>query len=69
MVLEILVRLGRPREAIDLALEMDGWGTAGPPTLGELCQSAGDFGRLVEISRRRGDLLSFTAGLVQKRPG
>jgi hypothetical protein len=65
-VLEILVRLDRPREAVELSLELDGNGSLGSPiTLSELCQRAGEFSKLAEASRRRGDLLGFTAGLLQ----
>ncbi len=65
-VLEILTRLGRAREAVDLSLEMaDSPLETGTPSLGELCQRAGEFNRLAEVSRARGDLLGFAAGIVQ----
>jgi len=67
-VLEILTRLGRAREAVDLSLEMSGSPLeTGTPSLGELCQRAGEFTRLAEVSRARGDLLGFAAGLVQSK--
>jgi hypothetical protein len=34
------------------------------PTLFQLCQLAGDSGRLKELARERGDLLSFAAGAI-----
>jgi hypothetical protein len=39
------------------------------PPLPELCQKAGDFRPLVEVSHRRGDLVNYAAGLLQSRLG
>ncbi|MBI4584658.1 MAG: hypothetical protein HY717_11645 [Planctomycetes bacterium] len=68
-VLEVLARLGRLTEAIDLALafeSMPGAARCRAPNVYELCQLAGDFNRLAQIARERSDLVAFAAGLVQK---
>ncbi len=69
VVAEILVKLGRPMEAVDLAQELDPGGQSVPiSTLGEICQAAGEFRKLAEVSRKRGDLLYFAAAVVQGGP-
>ncbi len=68
-VLEVLARLGRWTLAIDLALAFEAMAGAGrcrAPSVYELCQQAGDFTRLAQIARERGDLVAFAAGLIQK---
>ena len=35
------------------------------PNALQLCQMAGDYGRLAEVSRQRRDLLSFAAATMQ----
>jgi hypothetical protein len=64
----LLVRRERFQEAMQLSL--DHLSSADPnqlacPTLFQLCQLAGDSARLKELAREQGDLLSFTAGVIQ----
>ena len=66
----LLSRLGRYREALDAlaALVPAGTQTSGfAPTMIELARLAGDYERLMEICESRGDLLGFTAGLVENQ--
>ena len=63
----LLVRLGRPREALEVAAEWFRPGvrlTGFAPNLLELARQAGAFDRLVEVARARGDLLTYATGLV-----
>jgi hypothetical protein len=67
VLVNLLVRVGRLDLAIDVAAEH----LAGIPesaltcpTTAQLCQRAGEPGRLVEIAREHGDLVDFTAGLL-----
>jgi hypothetical protein len=64
----LLVRLEHYAEAIDVSLEH--LRDADPaslscPSVFQLCQLAGDYSRLREVARERGDLLSFAAGAMQ----
>jgi hypothetical protein len=64
----LLARLGRYGEAIDISLEHLRDADASDlecPSLFQLCQMAGDYGRLRELARERGDLLYFAAGAMQ----
>ena len=64
----LLVRRERYKDAMQISLEYLS-GTApnqlACPTLFQLCQLAGDSGRLKELARDRGDLLTFAAGAIQ----
>jgi hypothetical protein len=65
--IDLLARCGKIQEAIDALIQMIPPGTQAlgiAPSLYELCQRAGDFSKLIESSRDRGDLLSFAAGVV-----
>jgi hypothetical protein len=67
----LLARLGRFQEAIQLSIER--LAEAGPdqlscPSLIQLCQLAGDFGQLRKLALERGDLLNFTAAMLQGAP-
>ncbi len=65
--IDLLARCGRLHAAMDALLTMVPAGTQAvgiAPSLYELCQRAGDFSKLIESSRERGDMLSFTAGIV-----
>ena len=64
----LLSKLGRHREALEAAGELipPGEQTSGfAPSLLELAGAAGDYSQLMDISRRRDDVLSFAAGLVE----
>ena len=66
----LLSRLGRHGEAIDALTSLLPEGarpSPQSPTLWELARRSGDFGRLMTISRQRGDLLGFTAGLLESQ--
>ena len=68
VLVNLLVRIGRPGEAADVALEH--LSEADPqfltcPNALQLCQMAGDYSRLAEVSRQRRDLLSFAAATMQ----
>lgn len=70
LLVNLLVRIGRPQEAADVALEH--LSKADPqfltcPNALQLCQMAGDYQRLAEVSRQRRDLLSFAAATMQSR--
>jgi hypothetical protein len=64
----LLVRLERYADAIDVSLEhlrdADPAGLTCPSAF-QLCQLAGDYSRLRELARERGDLLYFAAGAIQ----
>lgn len=68
----LLARTGRLNEALDEAarLQAPGKRTGGDlaPTIQELAQSAGDFTKLMSITKARGDLLGFAAGLTSTKP-
>ena len=68
VLVNLLVRIGRPGEAADVAverlMEADPQYLTCPNPL-QLCQMAGDYGRLAEVSRTRRDLLSFAAATMQ----
>jgi hypothetical protein len=59
--IELLLRLGRRAEALAAALEF----TPQLASVPHLCQMAGDFARLRDIARERGDLLGFAAAVIQ----
>ena len=65
----LLARLGRLDEAFDAAAQLlTGSRTTGfAPTLLELAQRSGNYARLQEISRQRGDLLGFMMGLAEQQ--
>lgn len=65
----LLARLNRYDEAIRATAELlpQGTRTSGfAPNLLELSRLSGDYEPLMRICRERGDLVSFTAGLVEK---
>lgn len=68
VLVNLLVRLDRPGEAADVALEH--LSEADPqfltcPNALQLCQMAQDYERLAEVARTRRDLLSFAAATMQ----
>ncbi len=72
VLVNLLVRLGRGGEAADVAVrhlsETDPQFLTCPNAL-QLCQMAGDYSRLADISRQRRDLLSFAAATMQQAAG
>ena len=68
----LLARLQRYDDALRAAIELfpAGVRTSGfAPNLLELARLAGDFEPLMELCRQRGDLVSFTAGLLEQAGG
>jgi hypothetical protein len=65
----LLARLGRLDEAFDTAAKfLAGGRTSGfAPSLLELAQRSGNYARLLEVSRQRGDVLGFTMALAEQR--
>lgn len=65
----LLSRLGRHAEAMEAASRwLAGRRSSGfAPSLLELARLSGRFDRLMELSRERGDLVSFAMGLVEAR--
>jgi hypothetical protein len=67
VLIELLVRLRRYTEAIQASLEFFPDSSAMPQSASaiQLCQMAGDYRQLRELARERGDLLAFTAAIIQ----
>jgi hypothetical protein len=68
VLIELLVRLGRYAEAIQASLEFFPSSSATPISCAsaiQLCQMAGDYRQLRELALKRGDLLAFTAAVIQ----
>lgn len=66
----LLARCGRFLEAIDASATLipPGQRTAGfAPTLIELSRAAGNYDRMLELCAERGDLIGYTAALVEAR--
>jgi len=65
----LLERLGRHREAVEAysryLSQADPQQLGSCPTIYELCQKLGDYRPLVDIAQRRGNLVDYTAGLIQ----
>ncbi|GBD37339.1 hypothetical protein HRbin36_02470 [bacterium HR36] len=65
----LLERLGRHREAVEAYSrylgQCDPQQLGSCPTIYELCQKLGDYRPLVDIAQRRGNLVDYTAGLIQ----
>ncbi len=66
----LLARLGRNQEALEAAarllsnVRVSGFA----PSLLELSQRVGSFNRLLEVSRERGDIVSYAMGLAEQHP-
>ncbi len=70
VLVNLLTQMNRPAEAVAAYARFLGNADARQlacPSLQELCEKAGDYRPLIEVSRRRGDLVNFTAGLLQTR--
>jgi len=71
VLVALLSRLGRYQEAVEV---FQRYLNDIPPdqlaclSIMQLCQMSGDAAMLQEVDRERGDLLSFTAGLIAERP-
>jgi hypothetical protein len=68
--IDLLGRVGRPKDAITEALRLLPAGTQSlgiAPSLYELSQQAGDFSKLIASAEERQDLLSFAAGLISQQ--
>jgi hypothetical protein len=66
----LLSRLGRHAEAMANAMQYfpPGTHTTGfAPTMIELCRAAGDYSKLLDHCRDRGDLVGYAAGLLAER--
>jgi hypothetical protein len=68
VLIELLVRLRRYAEAIQASLEFFPDSSAMPRSCAsaiQLCQMAGDYRQLRNLARERGDLLAFSAAVIQ----
>ena len=68
--LELLSRIGRHEQALDAAIELMPGNTpsvAYAPLLMDLCEKAGNYQKLLDFCRGRGDELGFAAALVSKK--
>jgi hypothetical protein len=68
--IDLLVRLDRSEAAIDASLELFPENVPAPmncPSALQLCQIAGNYERLRSLARKRGDLLSYAAGVIQRK--
>ncbi|MCS6977744.1 MAG: hypothetical protein NZM31_12160 [Gemmatales bacterium] len=68
VLVTLLDRIGRTREAIAAycryLAQADQRHLSCPPLV-EMCQRVGDYAPLVDVALRRGDLVNYTAGLIQ----
>jgi hypothetical protein len=67
VLVNLLLRLGRPAEALAVArryLSSVNNRPLGCPSIVELCQRTKDYQALVDIAREQGDVVHFVAGLV-----
>jgi hypothetical protein len=68
VLVNLLDRLGRSREAVDAFQQFLSEADQQQlpcPTLAELCGKLGDYRPMLEVARKRGDLVNYTAGLLQ----
>jgi hypothetical protein len=68
VLINLLVRLERYREALEISLEHLPGAHASEiacPTAQQLCELAGDFDRLAELARQRGDVLTYVAAHLE----
>lgn len=68
-LVRLLVRLERFEEAIDLSLEFLSdlrSNELSCPAAMDICRMAGNYERLMEIAKARGDLLSYTAAALER---
>ena len=68
ILINLLVRVDRYREALDISLKYLPGAHASEmacPTAQQLCELAGDFDRLAELARERGDVLTYVAAHLE----
>ncbi len=68
VLVNLLLRLGRPQEALEVArrhLTTADARQLSCPSVLELCQRAGDFRAFAEVARAQGDAVHYLAGLVE----
>jgi hypothetical protein len=68
ILVNLLVRVGRYAEALKISLEYLPGAHASEiacPTAQQLCELAGDFDRLAELARERGDVLTYVAAHLE----
>ena len=68
ILINLLVRVDRYREALDVSVEYLPGAHASEiacPTAQQLCELAGDFDRLAELARERGDVLTYVAAHLE----
>jgi hypothetical protein len=69
VLVRLLVRIGRPEEAVDVAAEHLAHlpdSALACPSVAQLCHSIGRLDRLAEIARSRGDLVNYAAAILGK---
>ena len=66
----LLARTGRTSEALDEAARLQKAGKRGDlsPTLQDLAEASGNYAKLMDITKSRGDLLGYAAGLTSAKP-
>jgi hypothetical protein len=67
--IDLVTRLDRPRQAIDAAIKLTPKGMQSigqAPSLLELAEKAGDYAPVLDYCKAQGDLLGYTAALVQR---
>jgi hypothetical protein len=70
VLVNLLLRLGRPAEALAVARRHLAGVTGRPlscPGIVELCQQAGDYAALAEVAREQGDPVHYLAGLLARK--
>ena len=68
ILINLLVRVDRYRDALEVSLEYLPGAHASEiacPTAQQLCELAGDFERLAELARERGDVLTYVAAHLE----
>ena len=70
VLINLLVRVGRPAEAADVArrhLRPSEGMRGAAPSLAELCRQAGNFSSMIEAARDQGDPVHFLAGMLAQK--
>jgi hypothetical protein len=70
VLVNLLLRIGRPGEALDVSrkyLSANAEGRRACPSFVELCQQAKDFKQLAEVAREQGNPINFTAALLARQ--